>query len=248
MPRSERYKLAAETALGRGSKWETQYRKDPLKRQLLAVLIAIESMADNRDHRPLRQPISAPLGYELVSYRSVYDLTTHEIVQHRVIRAVTEGVKFWEQSTHTFGGSDQEEITLIGSGQLTLHSKGPYPATNPGKAFMMRVDLPGVLKNGEEFEFTLLHRKAGPLDLHPAGWLEERHFVPSLTTGSATIEIRFSPQRRPSNIWAFSGCAPWLAPGLPTAGNLISLAQSNVARWSWQSPRVGRAYGLGWEW
>lgn len=250
--RDDRHKFVTESIMGKGFvyDWNTQYSKEPLNRDLKSILVLLETniYVDQKGRRPV--DVIAPNGYELMSYHIFYDLASGERVTRRRLRAVRDSVAYWEQSFRTYG-RQPDELQLMGPGRLTRHSEGEilmHKAT--GTSYMLRIDFAQPLREGDEFEFTLVGHESVDVEATTApGWISERDQVPSLTIGLVTFEVRLPDVGRlPARCWRYENLAPWLTPGSPARSDLLAPDTDRTVRWSWKQPPVGRACGLAWEW
>lgn len=241
-PLSKRQEFVGSIYPSTGQNWEG-FRKEPLDRHLLSLFISLET----QKYQPAKPepPVTDDLGYETVQYHSRCDLGSGETVQRRIIRALRDNVTHWEIAVSTWGRS--EEVSLLGDGTLTRHSEGEIRRTSRGTSYFLRVDLPKPLRRDEEFAFTLLRREEPNLD-RPTGWLDQRQLTPRLSMHRATLEMVFPRDRHPPEVWAFGDMAPWLVPGVPSAGMTLATGEDGVVRFSWPRPTERRSCGIAWQW
>lgn len=223
------------------------FRKEPFDRFLLSLFIHLEG-AKYGASELVKDPATPASDYEVVQYFSRHDLASGEATQYRLVRALTDGVSYWEAGTRSVGRND-ETVSLVGPGSLTRHSEGAIHRRGPGRSYYLRVDFPHALMKDQEFEFTLLRREVSNLSTAIASeWVDERSLNPKLAIRRAKIEIVFPLDRRPRSVWAFENLADWLSPGTAASGTPLVLDSEGVSRFSWSNPTRFRSCGIGWEW
>jgi hypothetical protein len=266
VPQRDRYEEAAK-AVNSKWKWEN-FRKDPLDRFLLAVYLKLyregEITSSTTPPNP-ENPNSMPQRTGIVGgpyivnrYESTYNLPSQlgqsrHYLQTRTITATCDGVEVWRQSARwwRFNIEELPEVSLFGSGTLSIISDAPLERTNkPGRVYVTEVRFPKPLNAGETTTFTLLKQQSVDFDeLTHVGW-RDWHGLIGITNQMerVTVSVRFPGARIPGTIWYFEDLPEWLAPGVASSDNSVEADNSGFITRAWENLLIGHSYGLAWIW
>lgn len=270
VPMRDRYEKTAKLH-NRHWKWEN-FRKEPLDRFLLAVYIKLyregerisssvpPTTASNPGHESSPRSRQSLVGGNYITnrYESLYNLPSapgkpRQFLQTREITATRNGVEAWRQSSRYWGkGLDElPEQVLFGPGTLGVTYDARLERTDkPGRAYVTEVKFPHPLKAGDRTKFAILktHRVEFDEVVHE-GWRDWCGLLGiTVQIERAIVGVRFPPGITPRTLWYFEDLPEWLAPGVASEDNTLSVDGSGFVTHSWDAPLFGHSYGLAWMW
>jgi hypothetical protein len=127
------------------------------------------------------------------------------------------------------------EVELLSGGRLEMREQ-PYESQ-----FEHVVTLATPLDVGQEHEYRLILRI-------PQGQLMESHsaHIPLQRSDFFRLTVRFSPQRRPADVWLLSGVPPAVVRDAEPRGTFVSPDRFGEVTVKFAELMQGKAYGLKW--
>lgn len=233
---------AQQSSLERRLDWlarERHVSTRTLQRRLPEVigLFTTAAVAASRDP-------SAPddVGYVTDHFDGTLDRTEDEwalVSERRKISIVQPGLDLlqcWRSLARPLVDREHRIDVYVGGRSMS------YTTRQRGEVLDYLIPMPEPLSVGQVYEFTVTHRL-------PTGILRPFYVVhPCAPFGSASLTVRFNPQRTPQRAWRVDSARPGEFETCRSDAKVLRLDPSAQLRANFEGLREGRCYGIAWQW